>query len=149
MKKPFLGLYARAFCHATEDLDRVKAAVSNAVGEAEVTTKQTVGHHGNPITIVEAAVEDIGGITNFFGRLGEESLRTLLSSLESRVDQGCNLFVRVDKQRAYQGALELATGEDVISVRIRVAAFPARCEIAEDLVRGFVTEELSRRCGKG
>ncbi|MCX6658537.1 MAG: hypothetical protein NTY62_07645 [Euryarchaeota archaeon] len=138
MKQPFAGLYARAFCHATEDLEKVKRALRNTIGDAEIHIARTEGHHGNPITIVEASVESIEEISRFFETLAVDDLRFVLDTLSTRIDEGCNLFLKIDKQAAYEERIRLGHNDDVISVRIKVIAFPAKCEVAQGTTRTFI-----------
>ena len=145
MKKTFASLHARAFCHATEDLDKVKKAMENALGQTEIKVSKTEGVHGNPIAVLEASVVDSDGIAEFFGKLSEGDLSELLATLGERVDDGCNLFLRIDKQEAYKGLQRLATDGDVISIRLRVRAYPAKREIAYAAAKKYVEEELLGR----
>ena len=146
VRKTFIGLHARTYSHATEDLEKVKSAFSNAVGDLELKIAKTVGHHGNPITVIEGETKDAKTISGFFERLSEDDLNSIIRTIDARTDEGCNLFLRIDKQAALNGIVRLTEGEDAVSVRIRVGAFPSRCEVAKDLVKTFVTEELVRRC---
>ncbi len=146
MKKAFIGLHARAYSHATEDLEKVKRAFSNTVGNVDIKVSRTEGHHGNPITVIESETKNGRMIAGFFERLSDEDLNEILRTIDERTDEGCNLFLRIDKQRAFDGEVRLAEGDDAVSVRIRVGAFPSRCEVAKDLVRTYVTEEMVRRC---
>jgi len=145
MKRTFAGLHARAFCHATEDLERVRVAMINALGDVETRISRTEGVHGNPIMVVKTMIGDSGSIMDFMERFGREDLEELLRSLDSRIDDDCNLFIRIDKQEAYQGKVRLARGDDVISVRIRVMAFPARCSVASDVAREFLSNSLAKK----
>jgi len=145
MKGRFRGLHARAFVHSTENLDKVKMAMQNVVGPLELTTLVTDGVHGNPLTVLEANVSDPEEIRRFFTRLDREDLKAILETLDSRVDEGCNLFVKIDKQSAFLGQVRLDRGDDVISVRIRVAAFPANREVAGKAVSEIVEQELAER----
>jgi len=138
VKKTFAGLHARTICHATEDLDKVRLAMRNAVGEVEQRISKTEGHHGNPITILEASVDDPKALDEFFLRIGDATVKEMLDSLDNRIDDGCNLFLKLDKQAALLGNLQMARNDDAISIRIKVSAFPARCSIA----RGMVDEYL-------
>lgn len=137
MRSVFSSLHARTFCHATEDLDRVKTALENAVGKSDVKISRTEGHHGNPIVILETAVEERDGIDEFFARLGRENVDEVLSSLSSRMDESCNLFIRLDKQAAFKGEIIFGS-DDVISVRIRVRSYPSRRDIAASAVREYL-----------
>ena len=143
MKKPFAVLHARTFCHATEDLQRVRSALDNAVGKSDINTSKTEGHHGNPIFILEAAVEGMDGIDRFFSKLRRTDVGELLSSLSSRVDDSCNLFVRIDKQAAFKDEIRLGRDDDVISVRVRVRSFPARREVACVIAREYLEGVLA------
>jgi RNA binding exosome subunit len=126
------------FCHATEDLEKVQRALLNTIGDAEVQITRTEGHHGNPITIVEASVESIEEISRFFDKLAPDDLRFILDTLSIRVDEGCNLFIKIDKQAAYEERIRLGSNEDIISIRLKVIAFPAKCEIAQGTTRTFI-----------
>jgi RNA binding exosome subunit len=145
VKKLFVGLHARTFCHTTEDLVKVKQAVANVVGDAELRISKTVGHHGNPITIIESTVDETSGISEFFAKIDDHDLSVIEETLPSRVDDGCNIFLKIDKQEAFLGRVRIGHGDDVISLRIRVAAFPATCAVAQNNIREFLTGERARR----
>lgn len=148
MSGVFSSLHARALGHATEDLDRVKAAMVNVMGEVELRVSRTEGHHGNPIIILEAAIEDAKVIDGFFARISDRDMEALIESLEKRVDDGCNLFLKLDKQDAFAGRSRLGAGDDVISVRAKARVFPAKREIAMDALGEYLRTALaSRRVG--
>jgi RNA binding exosome subunit len=143
VRKPFAVLHARTFCHATEDLERVRSALENAVGKSEINISKTEGHHGNPIVILEAAVEGMDGIDRFFSKLSRIDVGELLSSLSSRIDDSCNLFVRIDKQAAFKDEIRLGRDDDVISVRVRVRSFPAKREAAYMIAKEYLEGVLA------
>jgi len=145
VSKVFSGLYARAYCHATESLDKVTTALQNLLGGTEPSIRRTEGVHGNPIVVLESSVEDDRKIREFFRSLSTEDLDVLMSTLGSRIDDGCNLFIRMDKQAALRSQFRISRGEDAISVRLRVRAFPAKPEIANGLVLGFLEQEARDR----
>ncbi len=134
------NLHARALCHATESLAKVEAAVGNVVGDADLEVSTTKGHHGNEITVVEATVSDAKGIATILARLGRSALDEIISSLDSRLDDSNNLFFRIDKQAAYAGDLRLSSGEDVVSVRVHVNAYPAKRDVAISVATRFIQE---------
>ena len=138
MKGPFSSVHARALCHATEVLDRVERAVKNVVGEAELETRRTAGHHGNEILVVEAHSTDSGSVKHLFGKLSSEDRERLISTVDQRLDEACNLFLRIDKQAAFEGRVTLATSEDSVAVRLKVSAFPAKPEAAARVVTEFI-----------
>lgn len=145
VKRKFVDLHARILCHATEDLEKVELAMNNALGPVELNLRSTEGHHGNPLTIIEAVIDGEREISDFFQRLSVEDLETIAGSLMARVDKGCNLFIRLDKQSAFLGDLRLATNDDVVSIRVRVSAYPAKADLAMSIVEGFLKELLDAR----
>jgi len=145
VKKTFATMHARTFCHATEDLDKVESALENTVGKLDIEVVRTEGHHGNPIMILETTLGEADGINGIFSKLRKEDIERLLGSLDSRIDDGCNFFIRIDKQAAYTGEIRLASNDDVISLRLKVSTFPARREIASSVVKGYLEKLLSGR----
>jgi|APIni6443716594_1056825.scaffolds.fasta_scaffold193155_2 hypothetical protein len=145
VKRKFVDLHARTLCHATENLEKVELAMTNALGPVELNLRSTEGHHGNPLTIIEAVIDGEREISEFLQRLREEDIEAIAGSLATRVDNGCNLFIRLDKQSAFVGDLKLATNDDVVSIRIRVSAYPAKADLARGIVEGFLKELLDAR----
>ncbi len=139
MRGPFSSLHARALCHATEAIDRVTQAVSNTIGEVELETKRTTGHHGNEIVVVEAHITDARAMMHLFESLPKNDIEQLSNTLAERLDDSCNLFLRVDKQSAYEGSIGLAMSDDVILIRLKVNAYPAKKEIAVQKTAEFIS----------
>lgn len=141
----FSSIHARALSHATEDLEKVKTAMLNVLGDVELVISSTEGHHGNPIAILEAVVADMHAMDEFFGRLSTTDMEELISTLGQRVDDGCNLFLKLDKQEAYSGSAKLGSGDDVISARLKIRAFPAKPEVARKVARDYLSMLLESR----
>jgi RNA binding exosome subunit len=115
----------------------VKLAVLNVVGEVDLEVSRTSGHHGNAILIIEAHIGSGQPGIDLLARLVAGDRRSVLNTLEQRVDESCNLFLRLDKQKALIGEIALAHNDDAIAVRMKVTAFPARKETALRAVRDF------------
>lgn len=145
VKKVFASLHARVICHATEDFGSVEKAIRAVIGDANLHVSRTEGVHGNEIDVVQAEVGDARAILAFFDRLSTEALRRLADTLEQRIDDERNMFIRIEKQLALAGDIRLSTGDDVVSVRLRVRSFPARKEAAVQVVRQFLTELIAAR----
>ena len=116
------------FCvHATEDEDKVLAAFENVlpieIEEDKIAfTKSTIeGHYGNPITFFEARIKKQKAIKalveNLSAKLGSLNKSELASTLERCFEKG-SLFLRIDKQAAFEGKIRLVTS-DPIRIRIR------------------------------
>ena len=110
----------------------------NTVGEVELETKRTAGHHGNEIGVVEAHITDARAMGHLCESLPKNDREQLSNTLAERLDDSCNLFLRVDKQSAYDGRIVLARSDDVILIRLKVNAYPAKKEIAVQKTAEFI-----------
>lgn len=128
----------RAICHATEELDRVRQAVLNTLPEnlrdrVELRVRKVRGEFRNPIHIIE--------VHRLSGGLADRVLRFILShldnfdqsrlqqELEQRIDEHNHLFLRLDKQRAYLGKLQIAEGGDVVHFQFSFPGHVAKKDV--------------------
>ena len=139
------SMHARTICHATEDFARVEQALRTVVGDSVVERSGTEGVHGNVIEVLESSVDDETKILDMLGRISPGDLAEIGSSLDERMDDACQVFLRLDKQEAYAGLLRLTAGEDVVAVRLKVRAFPAKRAIASRIVMDLLEEVKSTR----
>jgi len=114
------------FAHATEDENKVIRAVRHLLPTAQIENiifkKSSLrGHHGNPITLFEAKLKEketvrtvVENLSSGLSPLDKESL---LREVELHVEKG-NLYLRFDKQAAFQGQFKLGVS-DPIRVRLR------------------------------
>ncbi|MDX1748090.1 MAG: RNA-binding protein [Halobacteriales archaeon] len=128
----------RAFCFATEDDARVESALRTLLPEDQVLTRETSqGHHGDRIVVLSARIENADGIRATVDRIrGIDEIDRVRAELDRRVDDDCALFIRFDKQAAFQGRVRLGEG---ILVRVKIEAYPARREAAIDNARAVLT----------
>lgn len=139
MTEGFHRLDFRVHVHATEEVDRVRQALAFVSGVEDPSAKQTKGHHGNPITVLTATLSRSRDIRSFWARVkAEGQLAPIVSELERRIDGDGKLFLRFDKQEAYEGRLKLVRHDDVVSVKGKVAAYPARRERALEEARSYL-----------
>jgi RNA binding exosome subunit len=123
----------RAIAQATEDIDRVKAALSLFIFDNEIETVTTEGHYGNPITILQAQLKgrDCDRFIDLIkSKLSGAELEKLKKELGERIDDDCYLHIRFDKQAAYKGTIQLAATADAIAAEIKIKAYPAKREMA-------------------
>lgn len=120
--KPPIGyIDVRVFAHATEDSEKVLAAVRNLlpleVGEGVVFKKtQLSGHHGNPIVFFEAKLVDRQVLPEVLRKIGagltsldkEQLGGDVKLHLEKR-----NLYLRFDKQSAFQGEVLFSQNDPI------------------------------------
>lgn len=121
MQKLAHFLAAEAFLYPTEDEAKVAEALRLVVPYKFVQEK-IEGYHG--ATIVKL----------FFETKGQKEIREVLARLKQfkeqlldRIDEGGNLYVRVDKQRAALGEIAL-DGRDTIRIKVKIASYPFRLQ---------------------
>ena len=123
----------RAFVAATEAEDRVYKALSIFVPLDSIISTAAKGHFGNDIKILEATLKKKDGLI-FFRILREqlprEDLLRLRRELSARVDDSCHFHLRLDKQAAYKGLVQLTDSKDAIDVTASIATYPANREEA-------------------
>ncbi|MFC7068902.1 RNA-binding protein [Halobaculum lipolyticum] len=131
---PFHYVDLRAFCYATEDEKRVADALGTFLpDEFEVDRVVNTGHHGDRIVVFSARVERADDVRHVLSRLSAlAEWDRVLAELDERVDDNNSLFLRLDKQAAFKGDVELGPG---ITFRAKVEAYPAKREKAVENAR--------------
>ncbi|MDQ2051510.1 RNA-binding protein [Natronolimnohabitans sp. A-GB9] len=121
----------RTFCYATEDEKRVEEALRTFLpdeGEEdepfEIERVESEGHYGDRILVLSARVENADDVRHVLSRLADlENLDDLIDELDDRVTENTELFLRLDKQAAFEGDVRLGEG---ITFRGKVEAYPAK-----------------------
>ncbi len=133
---PFHYVEIRAFAYATEADEAVERALRTFVpDEIELNGAVSEGHHGDPILVLSARIEtadELRAVLEQLSSLPDPDHDRILNELDERVDEDCNLFVRLDKQAAARG--EVALGEG-ITLRAKVEAYPAKQPTAVENAR--------------
>jgi RNA binding exosome subunit len=120
-KYPIAYVEVRVFSHATEDMVKVETAVKNALPEAlaaEVRFSKTncVGHHGNPIVLIEAKLEDRATLPAVLEKIGAQLSALDKEELEAEIRQHIekhDLYMRFDKQSAFLGSLKIGRDDPI------------------------------------
>ena len=135
----FHWVEVRAYCHATEDEEKVLAAMRTVLPEAEVKREPLAGHFGNPLVRLAARAENAPGIKEVWRRivaaLGKDEVAR---DLEDRIDEDLVYHLRLDKQAAFLGRIERSASGDILDLRAKVAAYPKKPEVAARAVREFL-----------
>lgn len=127
----------RAFAQATEDPDLVEDAMRTFLpGDVEVEREEAEGHFGNPIEVLRARFDGADEIRAFLEKIGPLKGK-ILEELDRRLDDDCNLWLRLDKAAALGGDAR-TTRDDGLVARIKLEAYPARRENAEESARGLL-----------
>ena len=134
----FHWIEVRAFCHATEEEERVVAALRTVMREGEFRREKLEGHFGNPLLVLKARAEGAQAMAVWSRLVAVIGKDEALGDLEERLDDEGVYHLRIDKQKAFLGEIGKASSEDVISLRAKVAAFPNRRDVAVEVLRRSV-----------
>ena len=116
----------RFVAHATEDLAKVMAAVQNILpdhldDEVKFKRNSLEGHYGNPITFFDTRIKNKETVQALVEKLAAnlDSLDKdeLARNMDRYFEKG-SLYIRLDKQAAFQNKIKLVTS-DPIRIRIR------------------------------
>jgi hypothetical protein len=131
---PFHYVDLRTFCYATEDEKRVERALRTFLPEEyPIERAENEGHHGDRIVVLSARLENADDVRHVLARLTElEEIDRIVDELDERIDDNTSLFLRLDKQAAFGGDVELGVG---ITLRAKVEAYPATHENAVENAR--------------
>ncbi|MEN6591621.1 MAG: RNA-binding protein [Methanobacterium sp.] len=126
----------RTFVYGTENEEKVKKAVKTLFPNSSPQKEYTEGYWKNPVLILHDKIEKKREIKDFIETLQDTSTADKIrKDLDRKMDDKGNLFLRFDKQRAYLDELEIVEHGDSIHVKIKIAAYPARKEVAMKLAR--------------
>jgi RNA binding exosome subunit len=149
MELPFKSARVSTLAHATEDEQKVIAALRVLLSnDTEIKMAKLKGHYGNPIISFEASIGQRKTLSELWQRIVEKScageLEKIGKIVDDRIDESCHLYLRFDKQQAYVGELTLTDSGDAIHLTLKIAAYPARKEVATKLVKEFIFKQKTR-----
>lgn len=116
-----------AIAHATDSLDKIQTAINALLpgslkGRQLFTRRYLEGHYRNPIVTFEARLTKPGEIEeftdSFIHRLPRDERLRIQRDLALHSDTEGNLYIRINKQQAFRGILELGD-EDPIRVKLK------------------------------
>ena len=132
----------RTQAHTTEDVSRVRQALGNVLPpDTPVEEEETKGYFNNPIFILRARLEKKAAekYMDFLRtRLPAEDLKVLVEEIPERVSESCDFYLKLSKQDAYLGDVRTSYAEDVIAIRARVAAYPAKREPCIETMKEYL-----------
>lgn len=127
------NLSYRAFVYGTESEDKVREAISTLLPSAQAEKEITEGYYKNQVIILSGKITRKREIKSFLEKLQSlkpSNKKKISNQLENRMDERGNLFLRFDKQHAYLGDLVLIEHGDAIHIKLKIAAYPAKKEVA-------------------
>ena len=126
----------RAFVYKNERVDEISQAILNLLPEAEIEAEEAEGLLEDKILILTGVVSKKRYTKDFFNKLLQSTdLEKLNNDLEQKMDEKGNWFLRFDKNDALDEKLTVLDKGDSIHLKVKIAAFPAKKQIAVDKVR--------------
>lgn len=134
------------FARENEDSEIIKSKLISLIpfdlDEEKVLVEQqkALGFNEKEIRIFEIVLQKEKHInlflSNLISKISEEAKSRILQQLETRLDEECNFFLRFSKDRfVHEGELWLTDQGNCFHVKMNIAAFPKKREIALDIVR--------------
>ena len=132
----------RAFVYENESVDEISQAILNLLPEAEIEAEEAEGLMEDKIIILSGTVSKKRYTRTFFNKLLESvDLEKLNNDLERKMDEKGNWFLRFDKSDALDEKFTVLDKGDAIHLKIKIAAFPAKKQIAVDKVREAILSD--------
>ncbi len=134
----------RVFVYGTEDEEKVREAIKTIFPTSSPQMEMTEGYHKNPILVLHDRItkkKDLNAFIKILKEMKDPNKKNILNRLKSKMDDKGNLFIRFDKQEAYLGNLKVVEHGDAIRLKIKMAAYPAKKEIAMKLARKLLGGE--------
>lgn len=132
------------FARPEEDEQQIKEHLLKLVPfdleEQKITLRRSkaTGFSDRTIIIYELDLEKERHTNAFLDSLKEklgDQQRALLVAQDNRLDDDLYFYLRLDKQKLHQGEYSLTDCGDCYHIRMSIAAFPSRREIAREVVR--------------
>ena len=132
----------RAFVYENESIDEITQSILNILPEAEIEAEEAEGLLEDKIIILTGVVSKKRYTKTFFNTLLESvDLDKLNNDLERKMDEKGNWFLRFDKTDALDEKLTILDKGDAIHLKIKIAAYPAKKEIAVEKVREAILSD--------
>ena len=126
----------RAFVYENESIDEITQSILNILPEAEIEAEEAEGLLEDKIIILSGVVSKKRYTKTFFKTLLDNvDLEKLNDDLELKIDEKGNWFLRFDKDDALEEKWTILDKGDAIHLKVKIAAFPAKKQIAVDKVR--------------
>ncbi len=138
------NIVVSSIVYSTEDPEKVAEAISTIFPfEFEIQVTNAKGHYGNPMKFLEVEIKKKREIKEFWNNLMKllgDQKEILTEFIDDLVDEDGFLHIRIDKQQAYLGNVELAFGGDCIAIRVKLVTFPAKREKILEFAKKIISE---------
>ena len=133
MIKNVKEIEGEAFCQESEDVERVREAFELLFPKRFSKLSSAHGLFGTKIIIFRADIKNKPAretTEKIISMISENDKKEILNSLKNRLDETGNIYLRFNKQKAYQEKKLFLTSQDTDSIQvvIRVETHPATKE---------------------
>ncbi len=148
MKLPFKSIEVSTIVHATESKKKLKKTLRLLIPEeVEIEESEAEGHYGDSKLLFSARIENRSEIRKFWDNILEHLVEKekdwLKNNAIDRIADDCKLYLRFDKQLAVaEEMLRFSDSGDVVHVRINIAAYPAKKDLAVEEMEKFLKSGL-------
>lgn len=136
----------RVFIYENEDKDEILDALLNILPTAEPEVEEAEGLLEEKMLILTGTIskkrETKEFLNNLISSIGEDQLVKLYNDLDKKMDEKGNLFLRLSKEKAAEEQWEILDGGDSIHLKIKIAAYPAKKEVAINKISGIFPENI-------
>ncbi|MBR5503505.1 MAG: RNA-binding protein [Methanobrevibacter sp.] len=136
----------RVFIYENEDNDDVLEALLNILPTAVPEVEEAEGLLEDKMLILTGTISKKRETKEFLNTLvesvGEVQLKKLYEDLDRKMDEKGNLFLRFSKEKALEEEWEILDGGDSIHLKIKIAAYPAKKEVALKKISEIFPDEI-------
>ena len=135
----------RLFVYADENEEELLQGLKNLLPTAKPDRELAEGILEDDIVILSGKIERKRETKDFFKNLldmDKNSLCKLSDDLERKVDKNGNLFLRFSKSSACEENWEICDTGDSIHLKIKVAAYPAKKNVAISLLNDVLDDYI-------
>ena len=136
----------RVFVYENEDKDEILEAVLNIFPTAVPEIEEAEGLLEEKMLILTGTIskkrETKEFLKSLIDSIGEDQLIKLYNDLDRKMDEKGNLFLRLSKQKALDEEWEILDGGDSIHLKIKIAAYPAKKEVAIKKISEVFPDEI-------
>jgi RNA binding exosome subunit len=135
----------RLFVYENEDEEELIGGLKNILPTAKVERELAEGIMEDKIIILFGLIDKKKETKEFLKNLlamDKVQLAKLTNDLEKKTDKNGNLFLRFSKTSACKEKWEICDSGDSIHLKIKIAAYPAKKEVAINLFNEALNEVL-------
>lgn len=136
----------RVFAKEWEDAEKIKEGLFRLIPvekeKLKINETAAEGFEDKKISIFEVKLEKERHVKIFFDsllqKLGDKQKDLLIRQLDSRTDEECNFFIRLDKEKLLNGEYQITDSGECYHIKIAAAAYPAKKETAKKAIEQMI-----------